>query len=262
MDERLDLITSWTDRLADLVAAEPEAPVAACPGWTLRDLGTHLHEVHAFWTHVIATRPAGPEGHEAPAAPTDDHLPAALRAQVRRLSDALAAADPADDAWSWAVEQTVGFTVRRQTHEALIHLFDGVLAVDGAPHPDVPVAVAADGVDEMFSVMLGGLPSSWTFEPDGVTFRIDATDAGRSWTFGFGQFSGTTSDGRSMDGTAVAPVGDEPAADDRAADVRIAGAALDLDLWLWGRADTSALAITGDDAVAARLRALAADSLS
>ena len=172
-------------------------------------------------------------------------------------TDALAAADPADDAWSWAVEQTVGFTVRRQTHEALIHLFDGVLAVDGAPHPDVPVAVAADGVDEMFSVMLGGLPSSWTFAPDGVTFGVDATDADRSWTLGFGQFSGTTSDGRTMDGTAVAPVDRESAAD-----VRIAGTALDLDLWLWGRADTSALAITGDDAVAARLRALAADSLS
>ena len=256
MDERLDLITAWTDQLADLVDAAPTAEVAACPGWTLHDLGLHLLEVHAFWTFIIESRPAGPDGYDASDAPSSGELGAALRAQVRELARALRSADPTDEARSWAVEQTVGFTVRRQTHEALIHLFDAVLAVEGTPTPPVPTDVAADGVAEMFDVMLGGLPPSWTFAPDGVTFRIEATDAARSWTLGFGQFAGVTSDGRELQGTAVAPAStDSP-------DVAISGAALDLDLWLWGRAGTDALNIAGDAAVAARLRSLAADSLS
>lgn len=256
MDERLDLITTWTDRLADLVAAAPEAPVAACPGWTLHDLGLHLLEVHTFWTFIIESRPAGPDGYAAPEAPPADALGGALRRQVRELAGALDSSNPADEAWSWAVEQTVGFTLRRQTHEALIHLFDAVLAVDGAPAPEVPLGVAADGVAEMFDVMLGGLPSSWTFVPDGVTFRLEATDAARSWTLGFGEFAGVMRDGREMSGTALAPASTD------APDVVISGTALDLDLWLWGRAGTDTLTITGDTAVATRLRALAADSLS
>ena len=33
-------------------------------------------------------------------------------------------ADPAEPAWTWSAEQTVGFTLRRQAHEALIHRLD------------------------------------------------------------------------------------------------------------------------------------------
>ena len=40
----------------------------------------------------------------------------------------LEAADPAEEAWNWSDDHTVGFILRRQAHEALVHRVDAELA--------------------------------------------------------------------------------------------------------------------------------------
>lgn len=144
--------------LAEVVRdAALDAPVPSCPDWTLGDLAWHQIEGLRFWTHVIAQRPAGPDSFESPTRPPDGELADQLTQAGHALADALDAADPTETAWSWSDDQTVGFTVRRQTHEAVVHHVDGCLAA-GTALPDIPPKLAADGVDETVHVMLTGVP--------------------------------------------------------------------------------------------------------
>lgn len=230
-------------------------PVPTCGDWTLGDLVWHLAEVQDFWVFVIANRPDGPDSYVRPDRPPDDELADLLADRCDGLLDVLAQADPADTAWSWSVDQTVGFTLRRQTHEALIHHVDGLLAV-GEPMPDVDAAVAADGVDELVGVMLTGIPEWADFAPAPDTVRVITTDEPGTWTLTFGRMTGTSpTSGTTYDIDAAELVDDF---DDPS--TTISGRALDLDLWLWGRRDVSALTITGDPAGADRLRAQVAES--
>lgn len=113
----LDHIRSESARFrAALAACDPDAPVPSCPEWTAADLLSCFEATNA---EFVA---------------------------------ALASADPAEAAWSWAAEQTVGFTFRRQAHEAPVHRLDAELAV-GALTPLDP-ALAADGVDEALDAWL------------------------------------------------------------------------------------------------------------
>ena len=217
-------IAEYSEQLAAL--AEPAAmtaPVPTCGDWTMSDLLWHLMEVQDFWGHIIRNRPNGREGHTPMDRPSDNDLGAGLRGATQRLVAALEAADPSEPAWSWAEEQTVGFSVRRQTHEALVHLADGLLAV-GQPLPVVNPLLGADGVDEMVTIMID--------EPGlEATVHLSATDTGDSWKVGSAASGTITSE--SM----------------------ISALASDLNFWLWGRADDSAVTVTGDPGNAETLRA-------
>jgi uncharacterized protein (TIGR03083 family) len=227
-------------------------PVPTCGDWSLADLLRHLTEVQDFWCHIIGNRPAGPDTYDRPERPADATLPDLLHDRSRRLTDALADADPADHAWSWADEQTVGFTVRRQSHEALVHHVDGLLAV-GAPTPAVDPALAADGVDELVTVMLSGVPDWADYQRTDGTILLRADDAAAEWALAFGRMTGTSPDtGNTYDLVAmeILPWLSEPT-------TTISAGALDLDLWLWGRNGT--VEIDGDPAGAARLRTTIAE---
>ncbi len=243
-------IEEHTLRLADRVAgADLGTPVATCGDWNLADLTWHLLEVQHFWTHIIEQRPAGPESYERLARPADEALPDALRSQNHALLAALAGLDPAEPAWSWSNDHSVGFTLRRQSHEALIHAIDGDLAT-GAGVPPIAAALAADGVDELLTVMLdapAGVELRVDTEPHGgAVVSLETTDTGDTWQRRMGR---VTVEGRG-DIAALAPVtGAEP-------DATIRGRAIDLDCWLWGRADIDALTVSGDPDVAAALRQL------
>jgi hypothetical protein len=110
----LDHIGSESARFrAALTGCDPTARVPACPDWDAADLLGHLAEVQWFWSRIIAGRPAGPDELEHPARPTEyDDLLAAFDTSSAGLLDALAHAEPTDVAWSWAPEQTVGFTLQ------------------------------------------------------------------------------------------------------------------------------------------------------
>ena len=222
-------------------------PVPTCGDWSLADLVWHLAEVQAFWCHIIGNRPAGPDTYDRPDRPADAALADLLADRCLRLTDALADADPADHAWSWADEQTVGFTVRRQSHEALVHHVDGLIAV-GAPIPQVEPALAADGVDELVTVMLSGVPDWADYERTDGTILLRAIDAAAEWPLAFGRMTGTSPDtGNTYDLIAleILPELNDPT-------TTISAGALDLDLWMWGR--EGSVAVSGDPAGAERLR--------
>ena len=82
-------------------------------------------------------RPGAARRRTTGCSPPSTSTPPALVAELER-------ADPAEPAWSWSAEQTVGFTFRRQAHEALIHRLDAEqTAGDVTP---LDAALASDGV--------------------------------------------------------------------------------------------------------------------
>ncbi len=253
----IDAIARHAAALADLTAsADLTIGVPSCPGWRLADLVHHVGEVHDFWAHVISTRPAPPADYDEPERPADDELVAWLRGRTAALLDALDGADPADAAWSWADEQTVAFTLRRQTHEVIVHRGDAALAV-GATF-EVDDDLASDGIDELVDVFLTA-PESWAqFVPGGVTVDLVAGD-GR-WALELGRAIGTP------------PRHDEPidvpALRRRAMPASAAvhadvSGSLEALLWFgWGRAGVDSVEVTGDPAAVDGFLAVIADALT
>lgn len=249
----LDHIRTESTRFADVLAdCAPEARVPSCPDWDAGDLVWHLTGVQDFWLHVLTHRPAPPEDHEQIVRPdvSYDELVAGFRRTHERFVEALAAADPADPAWSWSTAadaQRVGFTYRRQAHEALIHRLDAEL-VAGTPTA-LPADLAGDGVDEVLDVMYGGLPDWGRFEGEPVYVEYRTGDTGRSVWTQLGTFSGTAPDGTERAGE---PDQHVVAAPGVPADVVVTGSADRLDGWLWHRYDATGITIEGDPGVWAR----------
>ena len=188
----LEHIRSESRRFRDVLATcDPGARVPGCPEWNAADLLWHLAEVQWFWGKVVRTRPLGPDekdpGPERPTAYDDllktfDEYSSALVAELEQ-------ADPADEAWTWSSEQTVGFTFRRQAHEALIHRLDAEQTAGDVTSLDT--ALAADGVEEVLDVMYGASPDWGSFSPLDHRLRIDITDTGESVWVQLGRFRGT-----------------------------------------------------------------------
>ncbi|HEU4810979.1 MAG TPA: maleylpyruvate isomerase N-terminal domain-containing protein [Nocardioides sp.] len=231
-----------------LAPCDPTTPVPSCPAWDASDLLWHLARVQWFWAKTVRTRPEGAdEDAEGPARPaTYDGLLAAFDEHSAALVAELEAADPADKAWTWSSEQSVGFTFRRQAHEALIHRLDAELtAGNGATTPLDP-ALAADGVEECLDVMFGGAPPWGEFAGLPHFVRVDITDTAESVWVQIGRFSGTDPDtGVTYDDDDIRVVPD-PGSD---ADAVVTGSAGALDTWLWRRGDDSDIRVTGDKAV-------------
>lgn len=245
-------ITHYTKQLADTAdAADLSAPVPTCPSWTLADLTWHLLEVQDFWTWIITNRPAGPQDYPEPVRPPDDQLADGLRSQCAALVDALGAADPADEAWSWTDDHTVGFSYRRQAHEAFVHLADACVAA-GAPLPEASPEFGADGVDELISNNLAPIPDWGSFTPGhDRLIALETTDTSSSWTLRFGTFGGTSPNtGATYDGEPQVQLAEGPAT------TTVRAEAASLDLWLWGRAEADAVNIEGDTTLATDLRAI------
>ncbi len=242
-------------RFVEVLAACPgDARVPACPDWDAADLLWHLTEVQRFWTHVVEHRPAGPDDYaEAMRPAVYDDLVTAFRSSHAAFVTALESAKPTDPAWSWSgiEDQNVGFTYRRQAHEALIHRLDAEQTA-GVASP-VPADLAADGVDEALAVIYGGLPPWGRFEPADQFAEFRATDTATSVWVQLGAFSGTTPDGDERTNEPDQHVVPDPG---RAADLLVTGTAADLDAWLWHRAGDEVVTITGADEARAHLSAV------
>jgi uncharacterized protein (TIGR03083 family) len=244
--EYLDHIRTESARFrAVLVGCDPSARVPACPDWDAADLLWHLGEVQWFWSQVIDNRPAAPRDEDPrPDRPQDvPGLLAFFDESSAALLAALEAADPAEAAWSWSDEQRVGFTYRRQAHEALIHRLDAEQAA-GCVTP-LDGRLATDGVAELLEVMYGGEPPAWgRFEPGAQQVDVVVTDVGRTIRVRPGTFVGTDPDsGRTYDGPHLVVVA-EPSG---VAAATVSGTAADLDAWLWDRADDSRITWDGDE---------------
>lgn len=261
----LEAIARETARLREcLEVADPGARVPTCPQWSGDDLLWHLGgDVQHFWAWVIAHRPEAPEAYVEPTRPhSRDELLAVLDQAHEDLLLRLRNADPAEAAWSWASDprlHTVGFTLRRQAHEALIHRVDAELTV-GAPTPLDP-QLAADGVAECLEVMYGGVPSWGHFADDGTRVLVHATDVGRRVLVAMGRFTGhdpgkqvdvDEDDVHVLDVAAHGHVG---------VDASVRASAQDLDLWLWHRGPAHLVETDGDEQVLDRLAAVLRQSI-
>ncbi len=254
-----EAIARFTRHLVEVTDPEQlELPVPTCGDWSVADLVWHLTEVQTFWAWIIENRPATADEFEMPERP----VPAALRAQLVDANDRLCAAldaAPFDDpTWTWHPEhRTVDFSVRRQTHEALIHCFDAVLAT-GGPAPDVDALVAADGFDELVTVMAGGVPDWADYKAGDRWLDVKAVDTGDRWLLEFGSLTGRAPWGTDyVDEPTIVVVEPGSVATPTA---KLRGAALDLDLWAWGRGGSDGLTTKGDESVVASLREIIAES--
>ena len=252
-------VREQSERFLEAVAlAAPEVEVPSCPGWSVADLVWHLAEVQHFWARVVAGEPG--DDVAAPERPED---PLALRrlgaTSGTELLAALAAASPATPCWSWHADGgTVGWVARRQAHEALVHRVDAELSAGLEVRPP-SVELAADGVDEVLTVFVHGVPPWGVFTPDGVTVRLECTNAPRAWLLRLGRFTGVGPESgthHDLDAADVTSLG----VDERPpADLVVAARAWDLDRWLWGRGPAEVV-VTGPAGLEARLRALLVDA--
>lgn len=238
----LEIIRAESARFSQLAHRLPlDAPVPSCPGWTGADLIHHLAEVHDLWARIAR----GADGEDVSPLPRPDDastLPDLFDAASARLVAALQDADPHQECWSWHDHgHHVGWVLRRQAHEAVIHRVDAELTT-GVAVTAAPDDVAADGVDEVLTVMVDGVPDWGTFRPDASAVRLEVDDgeqSGRSWTLELGRFSGVGPESGTAYDLPTAVLTDDPAVDDVA--VRVPAPAWVLDRWLWGRGPAPAV---------------------
>lgn len=227
-------------------ACDQRRIVPTCPDWTAADLLWHMTEVTHYWAYMVGGRPeANREGYQDPERP--DSLEEVLRLfdeHSAAMIDALRDADPAEYAWTWnSRDQTVGFVLRRQALEALVHRLDAELTADQVTALD-PL-LAADGVEECLDVMFGGCPPWGTYSPLPHHVRLDLTDVDQQVWVQLGHFDGTDPDGvghHEDDIRVVEDPGTEP-------DAVVEGPAPALLAWLWRRGDDSETKVHGDKAM-------------
>ena len=104
-------------------------------------------------------------------------------------------------------------------------------------------------------VFLSEIPEWATFTRGTQVVELRAIGTGDSWRMAFGQMLGTSPrSGKHHDLEALVRV------EDGSPDTVIAGDALGLDLWLWGRADPADFTVTGDPGLVERFRESVAGS--
>lgn len=254
----LDHLQNESARFRAVLADTPrEARVPSCPGWSADDLLWHLTEVHQTWLRAVTDRPTAPSFDDLPARPDEDEALFDLFDLTHaEFVAALREADPEEAAWSWSTDpdhHRVGWILRRQAHEALIHRRDAELAADQISPFDTDLA--ADGVAEVLQVMYGGDPGWGQFTPESAYAEFRMPDARASVWVQPGSFSGTAPGGEvaraEPDFRVVSETDLDP---DSEAEVVVLGAAADLDAWLWHRRDDTGIEAVGDLDLFARIR--------
>jgi hypothetical protein len=134
----------------------------------------------------------------------------------------------------------VGFIMRRQALEALVHRVDAEQTA-GTSSPLEP-RLAADGVEEVLDVMYGGCPEWGEFSPLPHYLRVDVTDVDESVWVQLGRFSGTDPDGMHHDEDDIHVV-PEP---DAEPDAVISGTSDALLKRFWRRGDGADIHLAGD----------------
>lgn len=257
----LDHLAADSARFDQVIQSIPyDSPVPSCPDWSVADLYFHLAEVQAFWARIVGRRLTSTEEVEEleTVRPADDRELAGLFAEcTQALQEALRATPPDAVVWSWADEQTAGFSYRRQAHEALIHRLDAELAA--GERTAIDARLAADGVDEVLGVMYGEPPPWGTFTADqDDVVRFAATDTDDVWTVRIGTFAGRSpGDGEEHESACL-----DWADADAVPTAEVLGSAADLDCWLWRRPPVGEVTQTGSAETLAKLADVMADGVS
>jgi uncharacterized protein (TIGR03083 family) len=233
----LSVLQERSDALLDAASGAMGSRVPTCPDWTVADLVVHIGLVWGWAAEIVTTKARADRG-----APPDDRSDPVVRAwahdRAARLVDALGAADPEADCWTFGPPRSVRFWFRRQALETVLHAWDVERAV-GTPSPIDP-EVAADGVDEHLSVVVPGSvrrrPEVWS----GETLHLHRTDGDGEWVVRLGPDGEVTTERAHSK-----------------ADVALRGTAEALWLWCANRGTVDGLGITrlGDEEIVARWRA-------
>jgi hypothetical protein len=126
-------LRACTAELARIIDGDLDRPVPACPGWTFRQLATHLGRGHRWAAQIVATRATAPvpmrevTGGKLPEDPA--RHAAWLNAGADQVIEAVAAAGN-DLVWTMTGMRPAGFWTRRRAHEAQARI--------PAQPPDIP----------------------------------------------------------------------------------------------------------------------------
>jgi len=170
-------LRACTAELAGVVDGDLGRPVPTCPGWTFRQLATHVGRGHRWAAQIMTARAAEPIPTREVAdgkLPEDParHAPW-LNAGAGLVVEAVTAAGD-DPVWTPAGIRPARYWARRRAHEAAVHLADAQLAagrdVDLAPD------VAADATDEWLALIAEGPARAQDLRGDGQSLHFHATD--------------------------------------------------------------------------------------
>ncbi|SHF30532.1 maleylpyruvate isomerase family mycothiol-dependent enzyme [Streptoalloteichus hindustanus] len=184
-------------RFAETIdGADHGVAVPTCPEWTLAQLAEHVGQAHRWARTIVATRATEMPSRDAvpdaalPEGPAERD--AWLRAGAADLVAVIREAGPDAAVWNFSDDPRAIFWARRMTHETLVHRADAALAL-GRPF-QVDVAVAADGLDEWFSLvslpaMLARRPAVRSERPQSLRFEVTDADGDgpRRWLLNRGQ---------------------------------------------------------------------------
>jgi uncharacterized protein (TIGR03083 family) len=212
------------------VAGEEGDDGATVPAtdWTLADLLDHVGRLSWFWAG--RTRKAGGGDFYDTERPEGTSRSDFLRRGTATMCEQLAAAAPDAEIKTWAGLKPPAWLWRRMTHELAVHRWDAQAAV-GTADP-IATEVAEDGLDELLSEFS---PAADLAAVAG-TLHLHATDGDGEW------FLAPTADGLTWERSHTK------------ADVAVRGPTADLLLLLWGRKDTDAVDVLGDEQVLTRWR--------
>jgi uncharacterized protein (TIGR03083 family) len=226
--------------LAEAVRAAPaEAPVPACPGWSVAEVARHVGSLYRMVRRRLVEGRNPDEWQRDPE--PGQSLTEYLETGLAQLLDELAAHEPGEhaDTW-WPADPTYGFWRRRMLHESVVHRLDVEQAAGVEPR-EVPEDIALDGVDEALTLWFGqklpmlGLTGT---KVGSVGVRAGA----HSWIARAGPE--TTEAWRCS------------AEEAEAADDVVTAEPGRLYLWLWGRASLTSVTVRGVHDQAAQLWAL------
>lgn len=217
--------------IAKVAAKHLDAPVAACPGWTMAELVWHMGEVLAFWKQVIDKKALDTSDLQWIERPHPRDLMSWYEQSVKDALETLLSTDPSMRCWTWTGEQDVAWIIRRMAHESSIHMWDACTAV-GVQAP-LDAVLSSDGIDEFLYVMV---PHVREAQPVvGGSVHLHCTDVEGEWL-------------------AVPGEGDQMiiTREHAKGSCAIRGSANDLLLLLWRRIPSFAVEVIGDAAVAER----------
>ena len=224
-------LRSDADLMSSVVrTADLGSPVAACPGWDLRQLVEHTGSVHRWATHAIIHGGQPPK--DADFSPAhDDNLAVWIVDGATALIDALDAAGPEADTWHpFPLEQKVWVWGRRQALETAMHRWDAQTAagLEATLDPEL----SSTGIGEYLEMGLPRVLARAGVPPPSASLHVHCTDVDGEWLVW------------SDNGTyRMLPVHDK-------GDAALRGPAADIWLVLMGRLDRSEVDIVGDPAAA------------
>jgi uncharacterized protein (TIGR03083 family) len=175
-------LRACTAELGRIIDGDLDRLVPTCPGWTFKQLATHVGRGHRWAAQIVATRASAPAStRDVPNGRMPDD-PSQHQAWLAESADLVADAVTAvgdEPVWTFTGPRPARWWARRRAHEVAVHLADAQLAV--GRDVDLAPAFAADGVDEWLGLVMASTANpdqARALGGDGQTLHFHATDPG------------------------------------------------------------------------------------